>query len=295
MKLLISAILFFSASLTFAYEIGERIIVRGPHSGKTIRQVVEAYRVPNSGRTPTRISQQAINDTFSFFDRYYGAERTFTQTSVWPQAGTNFEYISLQGVTKRGPAIWNADHIVILDFSQPSSKKRLHLINLLTGEIESFRSGHGRGSDCEGMACRFEGFMNENSNRSPLGFFVTGQTYNSQQHGPAILLIGLEGRTSTFEGNDRPTTIVIHGAWYVNNGNVGRSNGCVALSDSDMTAARDRMEDGVLFYFYHPSLRGRGINVSGLTNPPQPLVSAVAPDATSSQDDDDSASSSDDN
>jgi len=289
MKLLISAILFFSASFTFAYDIGARVIAQGPHSGKTIREVVEAYRVPGSGRTPTRISQQAIDDSFRFFDRYYGADRIFTQTSVWPQAGTNYEYISLQGVTKRGPAIWNADHMVILDFSQPSSKKRLHLINLISGEVESFRSGHGRGSDCEGMACRFEGFMNEESNRSPLGFFVTGQTYRSQSHGPAIILIGLEGRTSTFEGNDRPTTIVIHGAWYVNSGNVGRSNGCVALSDSDMAATRERMEDGVLFYFYHPSLRGRGINVSGLQSPPPPLTATVSSQPDEDADDSQSA------
>lgn len=293
MPILISAILFFSASFCFAFQFGERIIASGPNAGQKLRNVVESYRVPGSGTQPTRIAQDAIDDTFRFLERYYKTERLFWETTVGREAGTNFEYISTSGTgmagtettgtSKRGPAFWNVDYVIILDFSQPSSKKRLHLINIVTGEIESVQAGHGIGSDCGGgMACKFDGFAYEKSTKSPLGFFVTGQTINARKHGPTIILTGLEGPSPGFAGNDTPTTIVIHSAWYMNNGKVGRSNGCVALSDDNMARLRDRMDDGVLFYFYHPSLGSdRQPVVSSLESP------ASAPAAASADDDSD--------
>ncbi|MEA3080477.1 MAG: hypothetical protein QOD54_145, partial [Sphingomonadales bacterium] len=43
--------------------------------------------------------------------------------------------------------IYARDTIGIADFSQPSSEPRFHLVDLASGQVESHRVAHGRGSD----------------------------------------------------------------------------------------------------------------------------------------------------
>src|SRR4051812_48769057 len=82
------------------------------------------------------------------------------------------------------------DHIIsIVDFSLPSSKKRLFVIDVASGKLlfNTFVS-HGRNSGQE-MATQFSNDLN--SFKSSLGFYVTGNTY-SGEHGYSLRLEGKE-------------------------------------------------------------------------------------------------------
>jgi len=117
----------------------------------------------------------------------------------------------------------------IIDFSRPSSSKRLWIIDLDKGEVlHHSLVSHGRNSG-DLMAKKFS---NVNSSfMSSLGFYVTGETYQGK-HGYSLRLDGVE---KGINDNARERAIVIHGADYANRdfvqatGRLGRSLGCPAL------------------------------------------------------------------
>jgi hypothetical protein len=119
--------------------------------------------------------------------------------------------------------------ITIIDFSLPSNKKRLWVLDLIQGKV-LFRClvSHGRNSG-ELMA---ENFSNTpGSNASSPGFYATGETYTGK-HGLSLTIDGLE---MGINDKARARAIVIHGADYVstdfirNHGRLGRSFGCPAV------------------------------------------------------------------
>lgn len=272
LKNIFQYIIIFCVFLSFSAEassLSERTIRTGRHSGKKLIDVVEAYSISGKSKSSKEeIPPQAIEDAFNFFDRYSATTQSFEAIGVNAhRSKPGIQYLG--GVsTRTASTIENDSFIVIFDLNLPSSLKRLHVINIENGEIESFEASHGIDSDCgsskPGYACRFNNSVD--SNATPLGFFKTGQLYNSEKHGGSVTMIGLEKKSNGFSGNDEPTTVVIHGASYVYSGHAGRSNGCVAVSESNIPWVRNNIKDGALFYFYHKSLDfpGRSPMVSGL-------------------------------
>jgi len=124
--------------------------------------------------------------------------------------------------------VTNARYLTIIDYRQPSSEPRFHLIDLSDTSHETHLVAHGRGSDMDhdGMA---EAFSNiPESKMTSLGAFVTGETYYGQ-HGLSLRLTGLEPGVND---NAMDRLIVIHGADYVAPGRkLGRSWGCPALEN----------------------------------------------------------------
>lgn len=142
------------------------------------------------------------------------------------------------------------DILSIVDFSLPSSKKRLFVIDLATGKLlfNTFVS-HGRNSGLE-QATRFSNDLN--SFQSSLGFFITGKTYKGE-HGYSLKLDGLE---KGINDNALNRGIVIHAAKYVNEkmaqqkGYIGRSLGCPALPVSLHRAIIKQIKDGSCLFLY---------------------------------------------
>ena len=146
-----------------------------------------------------------------------------------------------------------SDHVItIVDFSLPSSKKRLFVIDLESGKLlfNTFVS-HGRKSGTE-MATRFSNDLN--SFQSSLGFYVTGDTYKGE-HGYSLRLDGKE------EGiNDKAyaRSIVMHAADYVNEnviklkGYIGRSLGCPAVPPALHKAIINTIKNGSCLFLYSP-------------------------------------------
>lgn len=148
----------------------------------------------------------------------------------------------------------NKDNILtIVDFSLPSSKKRLFIIDVVTGKLlfNTFVS-HGRNSGQE-MATQFSNDLN--SFKSSLGFYVTGNTY-SGEHGYSLRL---EGKEAGINDNAYDRSIVMHAANYVNEkvikvkGFLGRSLGCPAVPPSLHKAIINTIKGGSCLFMYSPN------------------------------------------
>jgi hypothetical protein len=140
--------------------------------------------------------------------------------------------------------------ITIIDFSLPSTRERLWVIDLIQGKV-LYRClvSHGRNSG-ELMA---ENFSNTpGSNTSSPGFYTTGETYFGK-HGLSLTLDGLE---MGINDKARARTIVIHGAEYVStdfiriHGRLGRSFGCPALPVALSKDIIQTIKDGSCLFIY---------------------------------------------
>ncbi|WP_205513489.1 murein L,D-transpeptidase catalytic domain family protein [Longitalea arenae] len=149
-------------------------------------------------------------------------------------------------------AVKNSNILTIVDFSLPSSKKRLFIIDVATGKLlfNTFVS-HGRNSGKD-MATEFSNELN--SFKSSLGFYVTGNTY-SGEHGYSLRL---QGQEAGINDNAYNRSIVMHAANYVNEkvikvkGFIGRSLGCPAVPPSLHKAIINTIKDGTCLFMYSP-------------------------------------------
>ena len=142
--------------------------------------------------------------------------------------------------------------ITIIDFSLPSTARRLWTINLETGEV-LFNTlvAHGRNTG-QNIAEKFSNIPQ--SYQSSLGFFLTDQVYTGK-HGHSLRLKGLEKNI-----NDKAweRAIVIHGADYVSesfikaHGRLGRSHGCPAIPPEITEDFISAIKEGSLLFIYHP-------------------------------------------
>lgn len=147
----------------------------------------------------------------------------------------------------------NTSVLTIVDYSKPSSQKRLYVLDMATGKI-LFNTlvAHGRNSGLE-YATSFSN--KEESHQTSLGFFVTQNTYNGG-NGYSLKLKGCEKGI-----NDKATerAIVMHGAAYANenflqnNGYLGRSYGCPAVPEKINTKIIDAIKNGSCMFLYHPT------------------------------------------
>jgi hypothetical protein len=143
------------------------------------------------------------------------------------------------------------DLLTIIDYSLPSTEKRLWVLDLQKGEVLFHELvAHGAGTG-EKYATRFSNVMD--SRQTSLGLFLTGGTYEGG-NGYSMKLRGLDRGI-----NDRAEErhIVMHGAWYVNpeharrQGRIGRSWGCPALSQEIAPTVIDTIKGGSFVYSYH--------------------------------------------
>ncbi|WP_265569369.1 murein L,D-transpeptidase catalytic domain family protein [Sphingomicrobium nitratireducens] len=141
------------------------------------------------------------------------------------------------------------DAVGIVDFSKRSDTPRFHLVNMTTGQVESFLTTHGRGSD-RGHTGYLQDFSNRvGSNATSQGAYVTA----SQYHGKYGLSMKLQGLDFT-NSNAFARAIVMHPAWYAEkdmiakHGKLGRSEGCFAFGSRDHWLLMNRLGDGRLIY-----------------------------------------------
>lgn len=145
------------------------------------------------------------------------------------------------------------DILTIVDYSLSSKENRLWVIDLKKSSI-IFQSlvAHGRNSGNEFAAT----FSNKpESYKSSLGFYLTGETYYGK-HGYSLRLDGLDKGVNS---NARDRAIVVHGADYVSesfikqNGRLGRSLGCLALSKELTKEVIDTIKNKSCLFVYYPS------------------------------------------
>jgi hypothetical protein len=140
--------------------------------------------------------------------------------------------------------------ITIIDFTRPSSEKRLFVIDLRNKKL-LFHTlvSHGRNSG--NLECTH--FSNRpGSLQSSPGFYLTAETY-SGRHGYSLRLDGME---PGINDQARTRAIVIHGADYVSqrfvddHGYLGRSWGCPALPLDLSKKIIDTIKEGSCLFIY---------------------------------------------
>ncbi len=149
--------------------------------------------------------------------------------------------------------LFNDSIISIIDFSRPSSQKRLFIIDLSQYRV-LFNTlvAHGRNTGRE-LALSFSN--NPSSYKSSPGFYITRETYEGH-NGYSLKLEGIERGI-----NDKACQrgIVIHGAPYVNEalanaqGYIGRSQGCPAVPMSLSGPIINSIKNGTCVFIYHPA------------------------------------------
>jgi hypothetical protein len=142
---------------------------------------------------------------------------------------------ALAALARHGDRIAYHDRIAIADFAAPSATPRLHLVDLASRETTTVLVAHGRGSDPEHTGW-LQHFSNDpGSYASCDGAFLAADYYVGK-HGQSQRLIGLDPTND----NALDRAIVIHSAWYADpqvaasHGQLGRSEGCFAVSESDL-------------------------------------------------------------
>lgn len=151
----------------------------------------------------------------------------------------------------------NDSIVSIVDFSKPSSEKRLFILDLKNYKV-LFNTlvAHGRNSGREIATY----FSNQNSSfMSSPGFYITKETYEGK-NGYSLKLEGIE---RGINDNAFERGIVIHGADYVcdayvnSQGYIGRSQGCPAVPVQMNRPIINTIKNGTCLFVYHPSYINR--------------------------------------
>lgn len=183
------------------------------------------------------------SSTYFLYDSLY-LDRQGLSRRAFEYAMQGFEYLKQNGDIDKD------DVISIVDFSLPSSSKRLFVIDLNSRKVlYCTYVAHGHNSGLE-YANQFSN--KPQSNKSSLGFYKTLGTYMGG-HGYSLRLEGLE---RGINDNANRRDIVIHGAAYVSEGLIrvqgylGRSQGCPALPEKLHRPIINKIKNGTCLFIY---------------------------------------------
>jgi hypothetical protein len=161
----------------------------------------------------------------------------------------NYAVKGFENLKKLGK-IHNEKVLSIIDFTKPSSQKRLFIL-----DVENFKIlfntyvAHGKNTG--------EAFANKFSNKpdsyqSSLGFYITEGTYNGKNG----FSMQLEGMEYGINNKAQERAIVVHGAPYVSEGfirargYIGRSHGCPALPEKLNKPIIEKIKNGSCLFIY---------------------------------------------
>lgn len=151
---------------------------------------------------------------------------------------------------KAGNKLKNDDVLTIVDFTSPSTVKRLFVLDVENGTL-LFNTyvAHGQGTG----KTYAEYFSNTpESHQSSLGFYITTSTYNGG-NGFSLKLNGIENGINNLAES---RAVVMHGADYVSEGFIkrhgylGRSYGCPAVPQALTKPIINEIKGGTCLFIY---------------------------------------------
>ena len=144
----------------------------------------------------------------------------------------------------------NTNVLTIVDFTIPSNKKRVWVIDLKTSKtLMKLYTTQAKNS---GLVKATHFSNKPNSEQSSLGVFKTLNSYYGK-HGKSLRLQGLEPGINS---NALKRAIVVHPAWYVTpdfilkNNRAGRSWGCFAVNPAISKKLIDTIKGGSIIFAY---------------------------------------------
>jgi L,D-transpeptidase catalytic domain len=168
----------------------------------------------------------------------------------------NREVISKVTTTLQCAKEYNIEHnniLTIIDYSLPSSEKRLWVVDLKEKKL-LFHTYVSHGLKSGTLQTTY--FSNKhNSKASSVGVYTTEKTY----YGRDGLSLRLDGLDKGFNDNASSRAVVIHGGWYVEEdfikkyGRAGRSWGCPALPLELTKPIINTIKDKSLLVIYYPN------------------------------------------
>ena len=174
--------------------------------------------------------------------------------TIWPRQEV-FELAVRAFQCGQTAGLFDRSLLTVIDYSLPSSAKRLWVIDLARKRIlfhELVAHGENSGDDYASE------FSNEpGSRQTSLGMFRTEDVYRGG-NGYSLRLSGLEPGVTDLAMERR---IVMHGAGYVSDravnalGRLGRSWGCPALSYGASRRVIDTIKEGSAVFAYYPDSR----------------------------------------
>ena len=189
----------------------------------------------------------------------YGTDAWINQQiSIIKSQGTSIDtkvlrlsLIAYVNAKKRG--ISRNNLLTIIDYSKPSSEKRLWVFDLKRNKTLFYTwVSHGKNSG----GLKPNSFSNkQGSLKSSIGVFTTDFRPYVGGNGYSLRLNGLE---SGINDKAYQRAVVIHGAWYVNSdtirryGQIGRSWGCPAVSLDVAKSLIDTIKSKTLVFAYYP-------------------------------------------
>ena len=213
----------------------------------------------NSGTSPVIIFANS-NNSSAVYKVYDSLKLNLCGLSqnAFNYAVQGYEYLKMKG------KIANDNVLSIVDFSRPSSAKRLFVIDLKNYKV-LFNTyvAHGQGSGAA-MATSFSNVPE--SYQSSLGFYTTEDTYNGK-NGFSLHLQGME---KGINDKAEERAIVMHGAPYVSEsfiqsrGFLGRSWGCPAVPEQFSRPIIDKIKNGTCLFLY--SNNSRYLHASQILN-----------------------------
>jgi hypothetical protein len=225
------------------------------------------------------------------FERYKklgGDPDAFQQAMCFLKSNEKTSFRTSATDYRNGIKIENQRYVTIMDLTKPSSQKRLFILDRQTGEVEVLQAGHGMGTSQKGNDSVWaRNFSNSNgSNLTPSGFFITGNTYNSDKSwGVGMRLHGLQ---KGINENSFNRGVVLHGASYVPDDSVardsdsvplmsgnpaGRSHGCTVVNPIQVSNVMSKLASGkegynptrggALYYNFSPLEKSKGPSYCG--------------------------------
>jgi len=219
----------------------------------------------NVGRSENKYLRDNCNNSADVFEQ--NALDIYTKCNL--EDKLDYRVLNRAMIGYNSFSLTNKKVITIIDFSKPSTEKRLFIIDIENRKLlfQTFVA-HGKNS---GLIKPTKFSNRIGSNQSSLGFYRTAGTYKGK-HGYSLILDGLE---KGINDNARKRAIVIHGAKYVSeefiekNNRLGRSWGCPAVSDELSKEIIDLIKDGSCLYIYASNVDfTEHYNDKNLRNPP---------------------------
>ncbi|HEU0111804.1 MAG TPA: murein L,D-transpeptidase catalytic domain family protein [Flavisolibacter sp.] len=216
-------------------------VVKAGSNNKTVTPTVSVTKTTSVASSSSTVAEAANN----LYDSLQLDELGMTKQALV------YAYKGFQKLEEKG-VVQNPDVLTVIDFSQPSDKKRMYIIDVKNFKVLlNTYVAHGKNSGLE-YAKRFSN--RHESLQSSLGFYVTKNTYFGK-HG---LSLRLSGQDKGFNDNAESRAVVVHGAQYIgdnrlNSAYMGRSFGCPAVPQKLANKVINTIKNGTTLFIYHPS------------------------------------------